>query len=83
MVSTEIERYGVDPAQVPSAAWGWSKITYRTWYALGIFIVVFLLGMMHGNHIGHVENWFLIAFAALTTGVIVRDFWLRRRKVLR
>ncbi len=83
MVSTEIERYGVDPAQVPSAAWGWSKITYRTWYALGIFIVVFLLGMMHGNHIGHVENWFLLAFAALTAGVIVRDWWLRRRKVLR
>ncbi len=83
MVSTEIERYGVDPAQVPSAAWGWSKITYRTWYALGIFIVVFLLGMMHGNHIGHVENWFLIAFAALTAGVIIRDWWLRRRKVLR
>ncbi len=83
MVSTEIERYGVDPAEVPSAAWGWSKITYRTWYALGIFIVVFLLGMMHGNHIGHVENWFLIAFAALTAGVIIRDWWLRRRKVLR
>lgn len=83
MVSTEIERYGVDPAEVPSAAWGWSKITYRTWYALGIFIVVFLLGMMHGNHIGHVENWFLLAFAALTAGVIVRDWWLRRRKVLR
>ncbi len=83
MVSTEIERYGVDPAEVPSAAWGWSKITYRTWYALGIFIVVFLLGMMHGNHIGHVENWFLLAFAALTAGVIIRDWWLRRRKVLR
>ena len=66
MVKTEVERYsGVDTADVPSAAWGWSKITYRTWYALGGFIIVFLLGMMHGNHIGHVENWFLIAFAAI------------------
>lgn len=82
MVSTDIERY-VDPAEVPSASWGWSKITHRTWYALGIFIVVFLLGMTHGNHIGRVEDWFLIAFAALTAGVIVRDWWLRRRKVLR
>ncbi|MBU3686937.1 MAG: DUF2631 domain-containing protein [Mycobacteriaceae bacterium] len=83
MVSTDIERYKVDPADVPSADWGWSKITHRTWYAVGIFIVVFLLGMMHGNHIGHVENWFLLAFAVLTAGAIVRDWWLRRRKILR
>ena len=83
MVSTDIERYKVDPADVPSADCGWSKITHRTWYAVGIFIVVFLLGMMHGNHIGHVENWFLLAFAVLTAGAIVRDWWLRRRKILR
>ena len=83
MVSTDIERYKVDPADVPSADWGWSKITHRTWYAVGIFIVVFLLGMMHGNHIGHVENWFLLAFAVLTAGAIIRDWWLRRRKTLR
>ena len=83
MVSTDIERYKVDPADVPSADWGWSKITHRTWYAVGIFIVVVLLGMMHGNHIGHVENWFLLAFAVLTAGAIVRDWWLRRRKTLR
>ena len=50
---------------------------------LGGFIIVFLLGMMHGNHIGHVENWFLIAFAAIVAFVIVRDFVLRRRGFLR
>ena len=84
MVKTELERYsGVDTADVPSAEWGWSKITYRTWYVLGGFIIVFLLGMMHGNHIGHVENWFLIAFAAIVAFVIVRDFVLRRRGFLR
>ena len=84
MVKAEVERYSeVDVADVPSAAWGWSKITYRTWYALGGFIVVFLLGMMHGNHIGHVENWFLLGFAAIVTFVIVRDFVLRRRGFLR
>lgn len=28
MVNTEVERYSeVDTADVPSAAWGWSKIT--------------------------------------------------------
>ena len=84
MANTEVERYSeVDPAEVPSAAWGWSKINHRTWYALGIFIIVFLLGMLRGNHIGHVENWFLIAFAALTALVIVRDVILRRRGILR
>ena len=84
MVNTEVERYSeVDTADVPSAAWGWSKITPRTWYALGIFIVVFLLGMMHGNHVGHVENWFLIGFAAIVAFVIVRDWVMRRRGQLR
>jgi purine-cytosine permease-like protein len=70
-------------AVLTAAAWGWSKITYRTWYALGGFIVVFLLGMMHGNHIGHVENWFLLAFAAIVAFVMLRDFVLRRRGFLR
>ena len=84
MVRTEVERYSeVDPADVPSAAWGWSKVTYRTWYALGGFVIVFLLGMMHGNHIGHVVNWFLLAFAAIVAFVILRDFVLRRRGFLR
>ncbi|MCH9721691.1 MAG: DUF2631 domain-containing protein [Actinomycetia bacterium] len=84
MVNTEVERYSdVDPTQVPSAAWGWSKITYRTWYALGIFIIVFLLGMLRGNHVGHVEDWFLIAFAAIIAGVLLRDVIMRRRGMLR
>jgi hypothetical protein len=30
-----------------------------------------------------VENWFLIAFAAIVAFVIVRDFVLRRRGFLR
>ena len=84
MVKTEVERYSeVDTADVPSAAWGWSKITYRTWHALGGFVIVFLLGMMHGNHIGHVEDWFLAAFAAIVAFVMIRDFVLRRRGFLR
>jgi hypothetical protein len=84
MVNTEVERYSeVDPADVPSAAWGWSKITYRTWYALGIFIILFLVGMMHGNHVGRVEDWFLGAFAVAVAAVMVRDVIMRRRGMLR
>lgn len=84
MANTEVERYSeVDTAEVPSADWGWSKITYRTWYALGLFIIVFLLGMLHGNHVGRVEDWFLGGFAALTAVVLVRDMVMRRRGMLR
>ena len=84
MVNTEVERYSeVDPAEVPSAAWGWSKITYRTWYALGIFIILFLVGMLRGNHVGHVEDWFLLAFAVIVAAVMVRDVIMRRRCMLR
>jgi hypothetical protein len=84
MASTEVERYNeVDPAEVPSAAWGWSRITYRTWYALGIFIVLFMFGMLHGNHVGHVEDIWLVGFALLVLGIIVRDIWMRRRGLLR
>lgn len=84
MASTEVERYtDVDPADVPSADWGWSKINHRTWYALGIFVIVFLVGMTHGNHVGHVEDIWLIGFAVLVAFTIVRDWVLRRRGFLR
>ena len=84
MASTEVEHYnGVDVAEVPSAAWGWSRINHRTWQAVGLFSVIFLLAMMRGNHVGHIENWFLIAFAVLTLFFVVRDLWGRRRGWLR
>jgi hypothetical protein len=39
--------------------------------------------MLRGNHVGHVEDLFLIAFAALTLFVLVRDLWGRRRGWIR
>ncbi|MCV7104090.1 DUF2631 domain-containing protein [Mycobacterium palustre] len=84
MASTEVEHYnGVDVAEVPSAAWGWSKINVRTWRITGAVIVIFLLAMLRGNHVGHIEDWFLIAFAALTVFVLGRDWWGRRRGWIR
>jgi hypothetical protein len=82
--STEVEHYnGVDVAEVPSTAWGWSRINHRTWQATGLIIVIFLLAMLRGNHVGHIENWFLITFAALTLFILVRDLRGRRRGWLR
>jgi hypothetical protein len=80
VVSTEVERYdGVDVAEVPSAKWGWSKINYRTWHITGFFGVIFLLCMLRGNHVGHIEDIFLVLFAVLALFVIVRDMLGRRR----
>ena len=57
VASTEVEHFdGVDPAEVPSAAFGWSKINYRTWHVVGLFAFGFLLAMLRGNHVGHVED---------------------------
>jgi Protein of unknown function (DUF2631) len=82
--STEVEHYrGVDVAEVPSAAWGWSRINHRTWHVVGFIAFGFLLAMLRGNHVGHVEDWFLIAFAALALAVLVRDLWGRRRGWIR
>lgn len=80
MANTQVEPFpgGVDVAEVPSAAWGWSKINYRTWHTVGICAVLFLLAMLRGNHIGHVEDIFLIVFASLALIVLVRDIVGRR-----
>lgn len=84
MVGTEVERHaGIDTAEVPSAAWGWSRINHRTWRYVGLGIFGFLLAMLRGNHVGHIEDWFLIGFAALVLFVVVRDAWGRRRGWLR
>jgi Protein of unknown function (DUF2631) len=84
VASTEVDRTaGVDVADVPSANWGWSKINHRTWHIVGLGIVGFLLLMLDGNQVGHIEDWYLIAFALLGLFFIVRDMWGRRRGWLR
>lgn len=86
MVSTEVERFSdseVDPAEVPSAKWGWSKINHRTWHVTGLVIIGFLLLMMHGNHVGKVEDIFLVTFATLIAAILIRDVWGRHRGWLR
>lgn len=84
MASTEVERHnGVDVEEVPSAAWGWSKENIKVIHIGGVLSAIFLLVMMRGNHVGHVEDWFLIGFAALILILVGRDWWLRRRGWIR
>ncbi len=84
MASTEVEHFaGVDTAEVPSAGWGWSRINTRTWHGVGIFAVIFLLAMLRGNHVGHVEDIWLVGFAVVALFFLVRDLWGRRRGWIR
>jgi hypothetical protein len=84
VANTEVERHtGVDVEDVPSAAWGWSQENHRLIHIGGLLSAAFLLLMMRGNHVGHVEDWFLIGFAALIVVAVTRDWWLRRRGWIR
>jgi hypothetical protein len=80
MANTEVERHtGVDVEEVPSANWGWSKENPRLIRIGGILSGIFMLLMMHGNHVGHVEDVFLVFFAVVIFGIVIRDWWMRRR----
>ena len=80
MVSTEVDKTaGVDVEDVPSAAWGWSKENHKVIQIGGILSALFILAMLRGNHVGKVEDIFLIVFAIAILGIVARDWWLRRR----
>lgn len=79
MASTEVERHtGVDVEDVPSAEWGWSKENPRIKQIGGLLAAGFLLLMMHGNHVGHVEDWFLVGFAAFVLAMVARSWYVER-----
>ena len=83
MATTEVQRHtGVDTADVPSAAWGWSGDSPRLWHVVGVLMALFLLAMIDGNHVGHVEDYTLAGFAALILIVTGRDWYLRRRGLI-
>ena len=80
MVSTDLDQTdGVDVEDVPSAAWGWSKENHKAIQIGGILSAIFLLCMLHGNHVGHVEDAFLVFFAVVILIIVARDVFLRRR----
>jgi hypothetical protein len=84
VASTEVERHtGVDVEDVPSAEWGWSKENHRLIHIGGLLSAAFMILMMHGNHVGHVEDGFLLVFAVLIVIAVARDWWLRRRGWIR
>jgi Protein of unknown function (DUF2631) len=84
VASTEVERRtNVDVEDVPSAEWGWSFENHKLIHIGGLLSAAFLLLMLRGNHVGRVEDFFLIGFAALIVIAVARDWWLRRRGWIR
>ncbi|GAD81970.1 DUF2631 domain-containing protein [Nocardia asteroides] len=68
----------VDPAEVPSAAWGWSGESRKTFRIAAWVVIVALLGMTIGNHQGHVEDIFLIGLAGIMATILIVDSLTRR-----
>ncbi|MEU6560887.1 DUF2631 domain-containing protein [Nocardia nova] len=75
----------VDPAEVPSAAWGWSGESRRTFRVAGWIVMLILLGMLFENQQGTSSGtgWtgyiFLIGFAVAIAGILIRDSIVSRK----
>ncbi|MEO9220356.1 MAG: DUF2631 domain-containing protein [Mycobacteriaceae bacterium] len=68
----------VDPADEPSAEWGWHGEAPRLTRAAGWVSVGILLVFMIGNHPGKVEDLWLIGMALLLVVILLRDAARRR-----
>ena len=79
MASTEVE-YKREPADAPSARFGWHGEGLKTFKIAGVVSIVALLVMMIGNHEGHIEDLFLLGFALLLAFILIRGEILSRRK---
>lgn len=79
MASTEVE-YKREPADAPSARFGWHGEGLKTFKIAAVVSIVALLVMMIGNHEGHVEDLFLLGFALLLAFILIRGEILSRRK---
>ena len=55
---------GISSVDEPSVGWGWHYHSRKVGLYVGGFFVLFLLSMLFGNHIGNVENLWLVSIAA-------------------
>jgi hypothetical protein len=75
----------VDPAEVPSAAWGWSGESRRAFRIAGWIVVLALLAMLFegpqgaSSGTGNVGYIFLVASALGLAFILIRDSILRRK----
>ncbi len=83
MASTEVDTIDTgwvreDP-EAPSARFGWSGTAPRT-YAIASFISgLIMFAMIKGNHIGHVEDIFLIVIGTVLIIYPLYMLWRERK----
>ncbi len=87
--SRELDRHtgvgsnGVDPAEEPSAEWGWHGTFPRAQIVAGWVSTAIILVMLIGNHQGRTEDLWLIGIAVfMAAGLVLhsirsRNAWRR------
>jgi uncharacterized protein DUF2631 len=79
--SSELEKRPVqtpDPHDEPSVEWGWHGTFPRGARIAGIFVAIAMFGMLIGNQVGHVEDYYLVAVGIIMVAVVVRAAVRRR-----
>lgn len=85
--SKEIVVEGISSLDEPSVEWGWHQHSRKVGLPVGGFFVLFLLALLFGNHIGQVENIWLVSIAALLAISMVlalrpkKDATLRKSRI--
>ncbi|GAA1480450.1 DUF2631 domain-containing protein [Gordonia sinesedis] len=68
-----------EPADAPSARFGWHGVATKTFYIAGWFSVFAVLAMIIGNHEGRVEDLYLIGFAALMAYFLIKGMVTKKK----
>lgn len=75
MASTEVATIDTgwvrEPADAPSARFGWHGVARKSIAVASFVVALILLGMLKGNHVGHVEDIYLIVIAVAMIGYTV------------
>ena len=88
MASTEVEHdkheqidtgWKHEPADAPSARFGWHGTATKTAYAAGWFCVAALLFMLIGNQVGHVEDIYLVVIAVILAFILLCKMFKKKK----
>jgi hypothetical protein len=80
--SAEVEKRPVqtpDPHDEPSVEWGWHGTLPKGAMLGGIFATLVLFGMLIGNQVGHVEDFYLIIAGVVMAFLLVMSVRKRKR----
>jgi hypothetical protein len=82
VASAEVEKRPVqtpDPHDEPSVEWGWHGALPMGARLGGAFVVLVLFGMLIGNQVGHVEDFYLVIAGLVMAFLLVTSARKRRR----